>query len=192
MNPFFEKALTIVAYVGQILKLLLSWILYPFTPILYFLYLLLLPFIHFCQAIWAIVLYPAQCFPGSLVETIYIYLSTAALIGLFAGSILLFVHQGFISVLKLNHSPPPPEPAKRTMADHRARRKERKEKIKRTPLTHVDDLGYVSPKSAGISSGHMSPLASPAIPDSQLKWARRSLITSPSIILEEGSSDDYF
>jgi hypothetical protein len=123
----------------------------------------------------------------------YIYLSSAVLIGFLAGGLLLLLQQVFTSLLNLNRpSEPPPKLAKRTMADHRDHRKKRKESIKKTPLTDVDDLGYVSPKSAGISSGHISPITSPTMTDSQLRWARRSLIASPSIILEEGSSDDYF
>ena len=129
----------------------------------------------------------------SSAKTMYIFLSSAVLIGLFTGALLLFIQQVFTSVLKLNQpSGPAPKRAERSMADHRNHRRKRKETIRRTPLTDVDDLGYVSPKSAGISSGHMSPIASPNMTESQLKWARKSLITSPSIILEEGSSDDYF
>jgi hypothetical protein len=122
----------------------------------------------------------------------YIYLSTAVLIGLFTGAILLFAQQVFTSVLKLNQSTPDSIPAKRTIADHRAHRRKRKEDIKNTSLTEVDDLGYVSPKSVGASPGYTSPLSSPSMTDSQLKWARRSLIASPSIILEEGSSEESF
>jgi hypothetical protein len=123
----------------------------------------------------------------------YLYLSTAVLIGLFTGAALLCIQQLFTTLLKLDRpSLPAPKPAKRTMIDHRESRKKRREAIKNTPLTDVDELGYVSPKSAGISSGHITPLASPALTDLHARWARRSLIPSPSIILEEGSSDDYF
>lgn len=123
----------------------------------------------------------------------YLYLSTAVLIGLFTGAALLFIYQLLATLLKLNQpSVPTPKPAKRTVADHRDQRKKRKEAIKNTPLTDVDELGYVSPKSAGISSGHITPLASAALTDLHARWAWRSLIPSPSIILEEGSSDDYF
>jgi hypothetical protein len=128
-------------------------------------------------------------------KTIYIFLATAVIIGLFTGVVLLLMQQVFSSVLKLNHSSNsalPSKPAKRTMADHRAQRKQRKERIKNTPLTEVDELGYVSPKSLSVSPGHISPLHSPTMTDSQLQWARRSLIASPSIILEEGSSEEYF
>lgn len=119
----------------------------------------------------------------------YVYLSTAFLIGLLAGGLLLFIQQVFTTMFKLDQSTPEPASAKRTMADHRAQRQKRKEAIKRTPLTDVDDLGYVSPKSVGASSGYTSP----TMTDSQLnKWAKRSLIASPSIILEEGSSEEYF
>ena len=131
------------------------------------------------------------CLPN--MQTMYIYLSSAVLIGFFTGGLLLFLQQVFTQILKLNQpSEPAPKPAKRTMKDYREHRSKRKESIRNTPLTEVDDLGYVSPKSAGISSGHISPITSPTMTDSQLKWARRSLIASPSIILEEGSSDDYF
>jgi hypothetical protein len=122
----------------------------------------------------------------------YIFLSSAVLIGFFTGGLLLFLQMVFTSILKLNQpTEPAPKPAKRSMTDHRDQRQKRREQIKNTPLTDVDELGYVSSKSV-FSSGHISPLASPTMTDTQLKWARRSLIASPSIIHEEASSDDYF
>jgi hypothetical protein len=68
MNPYLESALVIAVLIGHGLKVLITWILYPFKPVWYFIYILLLPFIHVGQATWAVVSYPARLFPGSLVE----------------------------------------------------------------------------------------------------------------------------
>lgn len=209
MNLYLELAIAITASLGHGLRVLLSWILYPLTPLWYFLYILILPVIHLGQAAWSLISYPARMFPGSLVEviinlleytrpiltrsqTMYIFLSSAVLIGFFTGGLLLCLQMLFTEILKLNQpSEPAPQPAKRSMTDHRDQRQKRREQIKNTPLTDVDELGYVSPKSV-FSSGHISPLASPAMTNSQMKWAPRSLIASPSIIHEEASSDDSF
>lgn len=68
MNPYLETAISIAVFIGHALKVLVSWLLYPFTPIWYAVYILLLPFIHIGQTVWALVSYPARLFPGSLVE----------------------------------------------------------------------------------------------------------------------------
>jgi hypothetical protein len=68
MNPYLETAIAITVFVGHVLKVLVTWLLYPFKPIWYLIYILLLPLLHVGQAIWAIVSYPIQLFPGRLVE----------------------------------------------------------------------------------------------------------------------------
>ena len=76
------------------------------------------------------------------------------------------------------------------MADHRASRKARKERIRSTPLTETDDLGYVSPKSAGLKSpDHISPISSPTLTDTQMKWARRSLPSYDELGVENLSEE---
>jgi len=198
MNPYLEGFLVVALYVIYVLSTLIKWILYPFRPVWYILYILILPFLHVGEAVWAMFSYPARLFPGSLVETLWIYLSTAAVIGLLTGAALVITHQILFSVLKLNRpssATTTPRPAKRTMADYRASRDQKRDALKTTRLTDIDDLGYVSPKAlrdAWMSPDHISPISSPTMTDSQMKWARRSLVTSPGAILEEDSSEDYF
>jgi predicted Co/Zn/Cd cation transporter (cation efflux family) len=68
MNPYLETAVAVAVIIGHGLRVTISWALYPFTPIWYIIYIICLPVLHVIQAIWAILMYPLQLFPGSLVE----------------------------------------------------------------------------------------------------------------------------
>lgn len=68
MNPYLAMTLAIFGWIGQALRTAAIWLLYPFKPIWYFVYILLLPFIHLGHVIWTVVTYPARVFPGSVVE----------------------------------------------------------------------------------------------------------------------------
>lgn len=78
MNPYLQTFLVVSTYVIYALATIIKWITYPFRPILYLLYVLVLPFIHVGQGIWALFSYPARLLPGSLVEVRYACISLSS------------------------------------------------------------------------------------------------------------------
>jgi hypothetical protein len=116
-------------------------------------------------------------------KTLYIYLSTAALLGLFFGSLLYFSSVILIRVLQLDQPPTPKIlPAKRTVADYRASRRKKKSK-------QIERLVKALPQKSQLERE----LKSPTLGETTM-WSSRGppLSSTSQTILEEEDSEDYY
>jgi hypothetical protein len=154
--------------------------------------------------------------PPNSHQTLYIYLSTAALLGLLAGLTLYFAKNVLTSLLQLSPSfiPPstrPSKPARRSISQYRASRKTKQENLKRLPLTdlnrfpladlNLDAAGFAGLSPRSLTSPNLPPTMthSPTRTDGKVvgmgmgagRWSRKGLL-SPQTIMEEGDSDEYF
>ncbi|KAF1915434.1 hypothetical protein BDU57DRAFT_273201 [Ampelomyces quisqualis] len=98
------------------------------APICTLLRFLLLPFIHLAHTVISAVTYPFSVQWLHRIETLYVYLGTAALVGSITGAIIFIVFRFLSSSLNIN-SPMVPHPRHRprTTADFRAARRQKKE-----------------------------------------------------------------
>jgi hypothetical protein len=116
-------------------------------------------------------------------KTLYIYLSTAAFLGLFFGALLYFSSNFLITILRLDQPPPPKiQPAKRSVADYRASRLKKKSK-------QMDRITKALPLVSGLDRD----LKSPAMGEAAM-WSSRGppLSSASQTILEEEDSEDYY
>ncbi|KAF2854360.1 hypothetical protein T440DRAFT_273728 [Plenodomus tracheiphilus IPT5] len=120
-----QQALTVLFVVLHIIwwpisKLLASlvFVLSPFYRVALF---LLLPFIHAGQVVINILSFPFSAKWLERIETLYIYLGTAALIGCITGGILYTIIRVLSSTLNIDaKAPPKPRQKSRTVAQYRA------------------------------------------------------------------------
>ncbi|KAH7386687.1 hypothetical protein DE146DRAFT_178806 [Phaeosphaeria sp. MPI-PUGE-AT-0046c] len=112
--PFDQLLKTLVFLLAPI------WTLVSFT---------LLPFIHLVQTIITIITFPLKGAWLDRIETLYVYLGTAALIGCFTGVVVFIVFKFISSSLDIDSSlVPQPQKRARTTAEFQAARRENKER----------------------------------------------------------------
>merc|ERR1712137_111528 len=100
-------------------------LLLPFYNVITF---FLLPFIHLGQAIIRVLSIPFSVKWLERIETLYVYLGTASLIGCITGTVLFVIFRFLSSTLKIDTPIVPREPEKgRTAAEYRAARRVKKE-----------------------------------------------------------------
>ncbi|KAF1983390.1 hypothetical protein K402DRAFT_382837 [Aulographum hederae CBS 113979] len=127
--------LTILSYlvygICYPIYILLYYFLVCLKPLLYVLYLIVLPVVYLAgyvadvgRGVWRVL---------GRFETLYIYLSTAFLVGLVAGGILYLTSSFLSSILGLDSDSQPDKPT-RSIADFRANRKTKKAPGRTKPL----------------------------------------------------------
>ncbi|KAF7672659.1 hypothetical protein GT037_009160, partial [Alternaria burnsii] len=100
-------------------------LLLPFYNVITF---FLLPFIHLGQAVIRVLSIPFSVKWLERIETLYVYLGTASLIGCITGAVLFVIFRFLSSTLKIDAPVVPREPEKgRTAAEYRAARRVKKE-----------------------------------------------------------------
>ncbi|OAL02731.1 hypothetical protein IQ06DRAFT_217203 [Phaeosphaeriaceae sp. SRC1lsM3a] len=108
---------------------LLKGIVLVLAPIWTFVSFILLPFIHLAQTITSILTFPFRGAWLERIETLYIYLGTAALIGCVTGVVIFIVFKFISSSLAIDSSlVPQPRERARTTAEFQAARREKKER----------------------------------------------------------------
>ncbi|KAH9860106.1 hypothetical protein IAQ61_011890 [Plenodomus lingam] len=140
----------------------LAFLLAPFYRVAFF---LLLPFIHAAHVLVNILSIPFSLAWLQRIETLYIYLGTAALIGCITGVLLYIIVQLLSSALNLHPSVvPKPRQRTRTVAEYRAAKATKKEE-----------------------SFHRAPTIPPGIMKKVPEFRRRKGLLSSAIIEEEDS-----
>ncbi|XPS99228.1 hypothetical protein M3J09_008407 [Ascochyta lentis] len=86
---------------------------------------LLLPFIHLAKALFHIITLPLQVKWLERIETIYIYLGTAGLVGCLTGAILYFIFKFLSSSLSIDPTSQANPPKARTTAQFSSARREK-------------------------------------------------------------------
>lgn len=132
---YLDQALTIIFLVGHILwspvsTLIasLTFLLAPFYRVTVF---LLLPFTHAAHVLTNVLSFPFTVKWLERIETLYVYLGTAALIGCITGGILYTIMRVLSSTLNINPSSAMPKPRQksRTVAEYRATKAVNKEGV---------------------------------------------------------------
>ncbi|TID19454.1 Phospholipid-transporting ATPase [Venturia nashicola] len=209
MNPYLEIVMAFVYYSFYAFLTALRWVTYPLRPIWYLIYVFILPFFYIGQFFASSVAYPLHKLPGSAIETLYIYLATAAILGVVTGLTLYLTRILLTTTLNLSPSTPPKpdlqsKPAKRTLTQYRASRLAKAKSLKNLPLTDLNldefsNSSVLSPRS--LTSPNLSPslMHSPTTTNGKgrgdQRWARKGLSLSShhqTTIMEEGDSDEYF
>ncbi|RMZ69728.1 hypothetical protein GMOD_00010303 [Pyrenophora seminiperda CCB06] len=127
-------------------------LLLPFYNLIAF---ILLPFIHLTHAIITILSIPFRVKWLEQIETLYVFLGTAGLVGCLTGAILFVIFKFLSSSLHLDAPIVPEEPTKgRTAAEYRAARRVKKEQmIDHSPTTTPVVLKRVpGPRRRGLLS----------------------------------------
>ncbi|KAF1362106.1 hypothetical protein EJ07DRAFT_163972 [Lizonia empirigonia] len=91
---------------------------------------LLLPFMHLAKALFCIITLPLQVKWLERIETLYIYLGTAALIGCMTGAVLYFIFNFLSSFLSIDTAP---RAKQRTTAEFRSARHEKQQRMLAAP-----------------------------------------------------------
>ncbi|CAN9396834.1 unnamed protein product [Alternaria alternata] len=127
-------------------------LLLPFYNVITF---FLLPFIHLGQAVIRVLSIPFSVKWLERIETLYVYLGTASLIGCITGAVLFVIFRFLSSTLKIDTPVVPREPEKeRTAAEYRAARRAKKEdSINHSPSATAVVLKKVAgPRRRGLLS----------------------------------------
>ncbi|KAF2181641.1 hypothetical protein K469DRAFT_670699 [Zopfia rhizophila CBS 207.26] len=138
MAETLQTISTVLYYVFLPFIKLLYAILFVLSPFWTVTQFLLLPFTHLVQTVLNIVLFPFRLHLLDRVETIYIYLGIAGLIGFFAGAILYFSFNFLSSTLNID--PAGDANARhegRTTAEYRAARNKKRQESSDASSTPV-------------------------------------------------------
>ncbi|KAE9973537.1 hypothetical protein EG328_004378 [Venturia inaequalis] len=211
MNPYLEIVMDFIYYTVYALLTALRWITYPLKPVWYLLYVCALPFIYIGHFFASAAAYPASKLPGSAIETLYIYLATAALLGLLTGLTLHLTKLLLTTLLNLSPSHThtstlQSKPAKRTLSQYRASKLAKSKSLRNLPLTDLNRLPLTDLNLDELSASSLlsprsltSPLLSPTTTNGKgrgdQRWVRKGSSLSShhqTTIMEEGDSDDYF
>ncbi|KAF2128342.1 hypothetical protein P153DRAFT_292961 [Dothidotthia symphoricarpi CBS 119687] len=121
------NALTIFFVIVRIalypITLIFNLALYILKPVIILGNFILLPFLHLSRAIIHVLTFPFRLQLLERIETLYIYLGTASLIGCMTGAVLFILFKVISSSLNLDA--PKPREQGRTTAEYRAARRER-------------------------------------------------------------------
>ncbi|OCK84810.1 hypothetical protein K432DRAFT_288118 [Lepidopterella palustris CBS 459.81] len=123
---YLSVALTVVYYLVYPIVRLLQWILIALSPLWYCLQFLLLPLTHLGHVFLDIFLFPFQFQLLKRIETIYIYLGIAGLIGFMTGGILYLCFNFLSSALNIDPAAEEAQAKWRTAASYRAARRRKK------------------------------------------------------------------
>ncbi|KZM19505.1 uncharacterized protein EKO05_0003004 [Ascochyta rabiei] len=110
-----------------LLSPLLHAIVFVLSPIWILARFLLLPFLHLAKRLFHVITLPLQLKWLERIETIYIYLGTAGLIGCMTGAILYLIFSFLSSSLSIDTASQANPPKRRTTADFRAARRHKQE-----------------------------------------------------------------
>ncbi|KAJ4353157.1 hypothetical protein N0V95_003629 [Ascochyta clinopodiicola] len=111
-----------------ILSPLIHAIIFLLSPIWILGRFLLLPFIHLAKGLFHVITLPLQVKWLERIETIYIYLGTAGLVGCMTGAILYFIFRFLSSSLSIDATSQAKPRKGRTTAEFRASRRDKQEK----------------------------------------------------------------
>ncbi|KAF2999204.1 hypothetical protein E8E13_000128 [Curvularia kusanoi] len=110
-----------------VLLVALRVVLVLLSPIWNVISFLLLPFVHLAKGLFTVVTFPLQVKWLERIETLYIYLGTAGLIGCMTGAVLYFIFNLLSSSLS-SHATSNPKPRRsRTAAEFRTEQREKRE-----------------------------------------------------------------
>ncbi|KAF2434902.1 hypothetical protein EJ08DRAFT_437590 [Tothia fuscella] len=181
MDKLLESGLKILYYIYVPFVVLFRLLnLIVIQPMWYILSLVVQPFIYIGYFFTAAAGYPLRFL--ATFETLWIYLSTAALIGLLSGGILYFSATFLTSLLRLETSDADkvhPTP-KRTIADYRAKRRQKKFKSP-YPLSN-----YGTDSSSKVLS-YGPPTSSSTLLGESGGWPTTGPFASSTILEEDGS-----
>ncbi|KAH6622211.1 hypothetical protein C7974DRAFT_414869 [Boeremia exigua] len=112
-----------------VLSPILRLVLFLLSPIAIVGGFVLLPFVHLAKGLFHVVTLPLQVEWLERIETLYIYLGTAGLIGCMTGAVLYFIFKFLSSTLSIDAASKPPARRARTTAEFRTAQREKREKL---------------------------------------------------------------
>jgi hypothetical protein len=166
------------------IRQILKSVVFLLTPLWTLASFILLPFAHLARTIFNIITFPfsvqwldriearidftLQFEMLTLLQTVYIYLGTAALVGCLTGGVVFIIFKLLSSSLNIDSAPvPQPRDRSRTTTEYRAARREMKEES-------IEPMDY-------------PPVSTPAVLDKVVGSRRKGLLSSA--IIEEEDSD---
>ncbi|KAJ4405454.1 hypothetical protein N0V91_005194 [Didymella pomorum] len=115
--------------IQSILSPILRLVVLLFSPIWIVGSFLVLPFVHLVKGLYHVITLPLTVKWLERIETLYIYLGTAGLVGCMTGAVLYFIFKLLSSALSIDAGSKYKPPKGRTTAEFRAARREKQDRM---------------------------------------------------------------
>jgi len=132
---YLAAATTVISYILYPIVKLVQWLLIALSPLWYCVQFLLLPLTYLGHVFFGIFVFPFQLQLLSKIETIYIYLGVAGLIGFVAGGFVHLCFNFLSSALHIDSTVGDIQEKGRTAASYRAARRKKKMQSLDYPLS---------------------------------------------------------